>query len=136
MIYSAGAASTFSNKQEDASLQCMFDSNEAPAARAQHCQEGCTDVCQILRARPENELMAQPVNGRTDAGAPWRSLWCAWMQAKHRDTCNSNAQELRQLKQDLHTAMDMLRTHRQGINASLDATLAHVRAVHSELVEV
>ena len=71
----------------------------------------------------------------TDLITSLYSLCCADVQAKHREMCSNNTQELRQLKQDLDTATDMLRMHRQGINATLDATIQHVQAVHAELVE-
>lgn len=56
------------------------------------------------------------------------------VQAKYRDVCQSNAEEIRQLNQDLKTAADMLCSHRQGITATLEGAISRVRAVHAEVV--
>ena len=55
-------------------------------------------------------------------------------QAKLKDTGRSNADHIKQLNQDLMTAIDMLASHKQHISDTLDQTAGHVAAVHAELV--
>lgn len=56
------------------------------------------------------------------------------LQVKYREMCAHNAEELRLLHQDLGTAGDMLRSHKASITSVVESTVAHVTAVHAELM--
>ena len=57
-----------------------------------------------------------------------------WVQLKLKETSHSHAEELRQLNQDLVTAGDLLRAHKQTISATLDEAASHVACVHREML--
>lgn len=75
----------------------------------------CSDVVQDN----VSDLLQQP-------GVMW--------QVKYREMCAHNAEELRLLHQDLGTAGDMLRSHKASITSVVESTVAHVTAVHAELM--